>query len=45
MTALLAAKMGIPVLGTVGKGIVDLGAKGLQGIKGLFGGGNGEFVM
>lgn len=35
----LAGKMGIPVLGTVGKGLVDLGAKGLKGIKGLFGGG------
>ncbi len=35
----LARKMGIPVLGDMGKGIVDLGAKGIRGIKGLFGGG------
>jgi hypothetical protein len=31
--------MGIPILGDMGKGLVDLGAKGVRGIKGLFGGG------
>lgn len=36
----LARKMGIPLLGDMGKGLVDLGAKGVKGIKGLFGGGN-----
>ncbi len=33
----LARKMGIPLLGDMGKGLVDLGAKGVRGIKGLFG--------
>ena len=34
----LARKMGIPILGDMGKGLVDLGSKGIRGIKGLFGG-------
>lgn len=34
----LARKMGIPILGDMGKGLVDMGAKGIRGIKGLFGG-------
>lgn len=36
----LARKMGIPLLGDMGKGLVDLGAKGIRGIKGIFGGGS-----
>lgn len=35
----LARKMGIPLLGDMGKGLVDLGGKGIRGIKGMFGGG------
>jgi hypothetical protein len=35
----LARKMGIPLLGDMGKGLVDLGGKGVRGIKGIFGGG------
>lgn len=35
----MARKMGIPLLGDMGKGLVDLGGKGIRGIRGVFGGG------
>ena len=34
----LARKLGIPVISDVGSGIINLGGKGISGIRSLFGG-------